>query len=621
MQKGFQDGRAQAFWHGLRTIYLLQCQAAIFECVPGAGSHPEVREGLLALAKLMEWEILETKLRLSDQWPCARHRWWAILLPKCWCTVGLEPWPKDTKYHRIHDILKEWGAWTEPEENELQLTCIELDAYTDPALGRDPRLLGLHDQARTFLHSYGSAFVACPCGCRSEGFPRSLLEQKGLRGCFIKSTVSGAPRYLHPREVGLLLGVPATVRMDQACKENLALLGLVASPLQSVWIYTTLVRNAAGYIPELVKLDPLQTLRGLQDLLVEGAAEQFGQAITTTPLMIELQAPDATKLILVAPQATTAASLLSAERHKATINNSQGQVAVNDYLTDSGPYLLEHPPKRQRREGPTGVLVIGIQHKEEFLISFIKPGTFLFEALRENHIQHINYLIDEDGRIYGADFKAWRSLRLRTISRNQFPHPAKIHLAGHGMTKNDTNGLEGLTVDTLHDAAKSMLRTFSHMGHSFTLFNTYDLLRYPREPRTPTSIELALRHHKVGGFFLANGHWAVLTGDLDAGTWHWKYYDGLDHRLMKQAKKLALRLTITSGRKWGSFETVQHIPQAEDHTCGTVALAHLCSHLGFPGVFSNHSIRSLHNWLARPRQATGVDQTAHFERGATHSCS
>ena len=37
-QMGFGDKRATTFWHGLRTIFQVQCQAAVLECVPGQGT-------------------------------------------------------------------------------------------------------------------------------------------------------------------------------------------------------------------------------------------------------------------------------------------------------------------------------------------------------------------------------------------------------------------------------------------------------------------------------------------------------------------------------------------------------------------------------------------------------
>ena len=105
-------------------------------------------------------------------------------------------------------------------------SCLEYEflAYSNPEFGSDKRLLDFSDVANTFLHSYGNALMSCPCNCRQSGFSRQSLERKGLRGCFVQSRVHHNPRYLHPRELGLLLGLPNSVQYPFRPREHLALL-------------------------------------------------------------------------------------------------------------------------------------------------------------------------------------------------------------------------------------------------------------------------------------------------------------------------------------------------------------------------------------------------------------
>jgi hypothetical protein len=68
------------------------------------------------------------------------------------------------------------------------------------------------DVAATFLHSYGNALMGCPCGCRSSSFSLTSLRTKGLRGCFVQSRMHHNPHFLHPANLGLLLGMPHFIR-------------------------------------------------------------------------------------------------------------------------------------------------------------------------------------------------------------------------------------------------------------------------------------------------------------------------------------------------------------------------------------------------------------------------
>ena len=197
MQMGSIDVWFRTFWKGHHIIYMMQPQSAILECVAAAGDHIESKEGIQAPAASMDWLVLTLKLDLQAQWPCRRHRWWALLMPKAWHSYGLHQWPASSPYQVVGDIFKCWGHWTDEEETDLQLFEFEFLAYSNPEFGSDKRLLESSDVANTFLHSYGNALMSCPCKCRQSGFSRNSLLRKGLRGCFVQSKVHHNPRYLH----------------------------------------------------------------------------------------------------------------------------------------------------------------------------------------------------------------------------------------------------------------------------------------------------------------------------------------------------------------------------------------------------------------------------------------
>ena len=126
-------------------------------------------------------------------------------------------------YRVVGDIFKCWGHWTDDDETDLQLFEYEFLAYSNPEFGGDKRLLEFSDVANTFLHSYGNALMSCPCNCRQSWFSRQFLERKGLRGCFVQPRVHHNPRYLHPRELGLLLGLPNSLEYPFRPREHLFL--------------------------------------------------------------------------------------------------------------------------------------------------------------------------------------------------------------------------------------------------------------------------------------------------------------------------------------------------------------------------------------------------------------
>ena len=237
---GAADPRHQALVAIARTTYLLQAHSLILECTPQAQFDSAVRALLNHLCDVMDWQIVDNTLVLSHQRPCRRHRWWAILCPLQWGLANLPKWPVAQDMQCVGELLPFWGCWPESEETDLRLSPAERTAYGNIHYGQDKRLLTLDDRAPTILHSYGSALGPCPCTCRSQGFAPDSLLRKGLRGCYVISELDLSPRYLHPIELGALLGFPAEVDFIQPPRHALCLLGLVASPLQALWTYSAL---------------------------------------------------------------------------------------------------------------------------------------------------------------------------------------------------------------------------------------------------------------------------------------------------------------------------------------------------------------------------------------------
>ena len=241
-QQGDRDPRAMVLPKALKVI-LLQSQSIILECVQGAKRNEVVWGYIQEIAHGMNLNIENVEFDLAEQWPMKRLRWWVLLTPKEWGSTGLSKWPFNEQVRCIGDLLKAWPSWPLAHEEQLWLSDQEQAKYNDRTYGSDARRLEFSDVAATLLHSYGNALSRCPCGCRGGQFSEASLIERGLRGYYIQRTEDEPPRFLHPREALLLIGASQKVVLSEKPRDDLALIGLIASPMQCLWIYTHL-RNA-----------------------------------------------------------------------------------------------------------------------------------------------------------------------------------------------------------------------------------------------------------------------------------------------------------------------------------------------------------------------------------------
>ena len=144
-----------AFHAGLRIIYYTQCQAAICECVPNAALTSSA-------CSCNELGGLQYQSRVGRQMAEQTKP----LVGSAWLTEGITPWPKNTDYDIIQDILQDWGHLPAEDERLLVRSDFELSTYSNPEYGRDRQGLGLQHKADAFLHSYSNALSGCPRACR-----------------------------------------------------------------------------------------------------------------------------------------------------------------------------------------------------------------------------------------------------------------------------------------------------------------------------------------------------------------------------------------------------------------------------------------------------------------------
>lgn len=249
------DGRRGPQVQGLsRTDERHSTGALLVECVPNAGRNALIQSHLASLCKDMHWGLPQLTFDLKDQWPMSRNRWYCIMSEECFLPPTLPRWNIVTEGNTVGDILGSFLPSDFPGIEPLLVTSRELSFFQNPAFGADSRKLELHHVCSTVLHSYGSPLDNCPCW-RGMGFAEATLVAKGLRGFFVSSPDSQEPRYLHEQELRMLFALPKNLSFpeDQAA---LCLYGLMAAPLQVIWVFSNFLYAASSSASDVVPLHP-----------------------------------------------------------------------------------------------------------------------------------------------------------------------------------------------------------------------------------------------------------------------------------------------------------------------------------------------------------------------------
>ena len=496
----------------------------------------------------------------------------------------------------------------------MNLISTEFQWYLSSQGGQRSRMHLPSHVCPTILHSYGNCFRSCPCECRPLPFAESSLVSRGLRGVFVQSQRSGKPRYLHPTEVATLLAVPLSMDFTEVPRASLALLGLAASPLQSLWVFAHLVRAASVAIPGLRPLDPISVLDKFKSEILRQVRQDFPFASPPKLQSLSIFHRDGPAIQLMSPAASTVSQLLQAESISLDWGQSAKLFRGNESFPLAGPILLseedslyvERSSKRQCLDRPTGLLMVALNLGSEAFVSFLKPGAFLFQVLWEHSLSTDVLMTDRSGRIYGPDFKIWSSqtfdildaLRFPTIVRPLLVRPAGSVIGFSQQAGGSPGGLDDQAVwkamQELRDSVPcwlvSPLQAWSILGQLDT--SSLDFMDLHESP-----------HLFV--IFANKGHWGLLYGHLEDDELHWLYLDGLPHSLQTEAFLLAQHLSLHLGFGFVPVRLKTWICQTSPVTCGTIAIAHMVLALGLPGKFTDEAIDRLHGLLAcRNRQSS-----------------
>ena len=450
---------------------------------------------------------------------------------------------------------------------ELKLSEEEISAYGDMCVGTERRELSLKGQVQTLLHSYSNALGPCPCGCRASGISMEKLIEKGLRGCYVTEFPGAPPRFLHPKEACLLLGIHPNVPLAGSLREALCLLGLVASPMQGVWILASLLENVDIANGKSLPCKPLDELRKYQAHLLDD--DQW--RTQTPPTTIELRMKEAENIVFSAPDFVIDDELIAAER----INQQWGygmtieRIQENNNLENQIGFQICHRPKLQRAPQPFGMVTIAIRRGPEFHVVAVKCGDFVFQALWQLGLP-TNLRLSTDSEHVYPDERIWKPMIIDVHDEREHSstHPP---VSADGLKEDEEFVLfetHGLTDVQIQEEASYML---FQAGVDKDLFWTPRFILKIQETwqlLASTLIREKKGSNKEGyGIMCDNNHWVLFHCKWDGTRAQCDYWDGL--------RDEPSRLARACGCDEPTIRMRRHIGQTFGKHCGTIALLHL----------------------------------------------
>jgi len=308
--------------------------------------------------------------------------------------------------------------------------------------------------------------------------------------------------------------------------------------------------------------------------------------------------------VISSPTACTVAQLLNAQRICLGWNEEGGlsidghRLSLRTILDSmSGPYQLLSENGARSRPTPPGTFAVGLQHGSEFHMVFLRAGQFLFEALRPMGINEVNFLVDIEGKVYGADFRVWKSLNLRTLDPTSLPPSFTIRAAGFQALP------EGLHDDHISWTLQRFIQHIPDLLRPLVIFPITASHLLNGFPASTLALGAAFSKSddRIFCIFPHASHWAWLWGQLYVDHLRWQYCDGLPGQATYAATHLAALISAELSLDW-AIEPGHLFTQQDDHTCGSIALLHVGALLGLP---TREAILDFHAWLQH-RPALGL---------------
>ena len=250
------DPRSESFTGTMMLGYFLGCIMYVLECTKEAFSSEWIQKQLECFSAQTGYRVQQSVLHLHEMWPARRTRWWAVVAHAALSIQPIPAMPSMRFMPSIIHVLKTMLPMSDEALQQLMLSDDEFQQFCNAKGGIVASLIDVFKAMPTATHSWGSQLVACLCQCRSRGFSRARLEEKGLYAVLIPlSSTDGqsssnvqAARHPHPQEVALLNGLhPSHVlpRSDTPLRLELAGVGQLASPLQGAWVLANVMYHTS----------------------------------------------------------------------------------------------------------------------------------------------------------------------------------------------------------------------------------------------------------------------------------------------------------------------------------------------------------------------------------------
>ena len=589
MQLAMLDRRSSVFFRILKAAYLMAPSALLLECVPGVANHAAIRRGLDDLAQLLDYHFVTVVMDLNQIWPCARKRWWALMVPKQYDVQMVQAWHFDEQYRRVDSLIPRWPLWPADHEAQLRLSEHELELYHNPRYGQEERLLSQSRPAPTFLHSYGNGHDKCPCGCRARGFSKSSLEQKGFRGVYVRSELDDQPRLLHPRELGLLIGFPDTYHYPKDLREGLCLLGQSASPLQAAWMFGQLQALTGLQKGQRASSLPQHVLQRYRAFLKQQSRLAWPLAADWDSALVCIKEEGVPDVFLVREGQQDVASFIRAERK---LQEGGVGITVSDgYHIVSPAHILKpmgnYGPLRIQRTRKTAetnlasssitITMVGIAGRQH---AVLPSGSFLFEALWQLELHtHGSYrLYSEHGILADLDERQWRSATfcmppgcgpnrpsegVTLAQMHQFLEHINNHLGYH------TGPVEWILTYHLEDLFQGLGKFSQHLQDQERAY--------------------AICWHA--------GHWFLLEGRLSDDCLHLIIWDGASIVNAQFSQGIGAALAEQLEVQKVVIQQTYLRQQTFTFSCGATTLLHLARRLGLIRAYTAQDEILLHRLL------------------------
>ena len=596
---GMQDSRSGVFEGVARAAWLMQPGLLMLECVVEAGLVPEIQSVLAALAKGLNFGVRTIELALEDVWPCRRRRWWAILTIAPWLPAELKSWPSFA-FPTVRDVIPEWPVWPEHEEAQLELGGIELQAFHEPSFGGGDRILQMNGKAPTFLHSYGSQLVACPCKCRSSGLSPARLERAGLRGVYIHSQLSNMPRWLHPRELAVLQTIMPDIVLDDDLRASLVMLGQIAAPAQALWLLAQI------WLPlREVDITPEIALKKYLDALLCRRYHVFPPGAIPDRQLMHIWHDQGSELIAFSSIQRVEDFVGAEERLLSDVEvqmwDGSSRLKSTDLLHSAGQSGAYSVVKVEKpvREISSPLVLVKLISGEMTWQTLVASGSFVFEAFWRLRLQvEPVSLRDDHDECWFPDSRIWEDVTLLDV-----PVISSGPLDTGVCLQQPQDDITGPQLQRAID--ELMLNPSGPDEVLLTVDQVQVLIRAPIHLRSKVL-------HRCGqclvfhGVFQSCGHWAMFSCVRRESMVEIHYFDGVIHLLEHEMREVG----AWAGRLWGLSQVdvifARIVVQPMPHLSAAVALAHLRQACSLAQAPSPDDLEQWHESLMQPVRVAGL---------------